>query len=177
MVESGDFGLEKREDRFPSMTEEQKKIAEENMNLVYSFIYSHNIPRDEVDEYFVYYCEAIIVYDSSMAALSTFIYHYLNNKFLRYRKQQIDTACIEEENILDFLNTPNSKLEPTNIDFKEDLRKFLTKIRNRKDKYIFLMYLNGYTYVDIAKEIGNTKQLVQQKLKPILKKARLFFQK
>ena len=162
-------------DRFSMMTEEQKKLAEDNINLVYSFIYKNNIPRDDIDEYFVYYCEAIILYDPNISAISTFIWLYLKNKYLRYRKQQIESVLLDEETTIDYFNKADSFSMEESFSFKEELKEFLDTIREKKKKIIFLLYLNGYNYAEIGKMMNHSRQNIQIIVSSILKKAQKFF--
>lgn len=62
------------------LNDEQRKIVEDNINLVYKFIIKHNLDRDEyLDVMFEAFCIAVIYHNPSKGALSTYAFKVMEN--------------------------------------------------------------------------------------------------
>lgn len=71
------------------MNDEQRKIAEDNIKLVYKYMWDNNLNEDEwLDILLEYYCYAICAWDSNRGTLSTLIRKALDNGKYKYIRSQ-----------------------------------------------------------------------------------------
>jgi len=163
------------------MTEEQKKLIEDNINLVYKFCHSKGLKdEDDIAEMVLFLCEHINSYDPSRGAFSTFCYTWLrsgyskimNYKYSLMRSPKVFTEIHRinsyDDSEIDILDE-NSELQY--IDNNIDLEKFINSL---DDNYRFVveMTLLGYTQKEIADMRGTTRQSINQLLQYIQLKYR-----
>lgn len=134
------------------------------------------------------YYEAIDSYNEKLSSLPTFITLCINRK--------INSFLTQISTIKNRLNLSNISLEyitNDNIDYllkndtnnpyyiiaeKDNLNTTLQLIKNllsKKEKEVFILFINGYSYVEIAnifdvnkKKIDNTIQRIKRKIKKLL---------
>lgn len=108
--------MQKRE-YFP-LNDEQKKLVEENHNLIYWYCHKNNL---SVDEYYdmlaIELCKAVQTYDSTKSKISTYISQYFWHRHVSYdirlrnnvRKANINALSLDEE-LIDGEDFQRSKL-------------------------------------------------------------------
>ena len=94
-----------------NLTSTQRKIAEENHNLIYSFMNRYQLNHEEYyGDMAEAYCIAIASFDKAKGNLSTLVYHALNNRLKNIRRYQSLPRVIPTEQILS-LDELQSKAE------------------------------------------------------------------
>ena len=97
------------------MTDEQRKMVEQNHNLIYDFLYKQNLDTEEYyDIAAIGLCEAAIKYDSKRSKFSTFAYRCMKSEVNHYhayntRKRRIPSDRIFSYDIL--LNSDEDEYE------------------------------------------------------------------
>ena len=72
------------------MTEEQKKLVEDNHNLIYFVLHKHNLPIDEYyDILAISLCKSGIHYDENKSKFSTFaVYNMEQDLKMEFRRNE-----------------------------------------------------------------------------------------
>lgn len=168
-------------------TKQKKKFAEENHNLIYSFLNKHNL---SIDEYYdvaaIGYCKAVQNFDSSRGvSFSTYAFYCMmnscrmeirNSKYLRtipkdklvYYQQNITNGKDQEYNLEEILVEDKLCLEDevtTNLAFKH----FLDTI-DKRDAEILKLLVKGRTQIEIAEDLNMSQSYVSRLIKNIRKK-------
>lgn len=166
------------------LTEEQKKLVEENIRLVYfvvdryfknNFLY---IEKSElVSEGMLALCQCIPYYDSEKGSISTFcckcIKKHLANYLDKYYNKRIITVCIDDYKEI------GSYYDKYDIDLTKELKEFLYKyLPDKTAGMAFDYYVNNMDWEQITKKHGYKDRLsacanVQQNLKRIGKSSYL----
>ena len=164
------------------MTEEQKKLVEENHSLIYFYARKYNMSKQDFDDMYgilaIGLCKAARDYDESRgSAFSTVAMGYMLNECRnayrcdKYKNGKLDVFSynnivpLSDEGgtteYIDFIKGNEDVWDDINLiefnQFNEQLRKIA-----------YLSYL-GYNQQEIAKEMGITQSLVSRKLKKIRK--------
>ena len=171
------------------MTDEQRKIAEDNIKLVYKYLYENQLDENEwLDVLFEYYCYAVCSWDESRGALSTLVRKALDNGRMNYARAQKRKAAPKDIQILSFdkilYNEGGDEFDLQEI-FGEEEKKYnqleLNHVFNgieeklskkphtssSKITYLELFQLlrQGYNCVEIAALKGISVQAVSYKIK------------
>ena len=148
------------------LTEEQRKTVEKNHNLIYQFIYDHQL---SIDEYYdilaISLCKSVEKYDESRnASFTTFTYTVMINDVRMHIRRSKNATRIPKELLLyyqDKINDDNDEefldIMPDDINIEEEVifKILYESIRlNDKEKQIINLLINGYTQVEISKIIG-----------------------
>ena len=165
------------------LTEEQKKLVEENHSLIYWFAKKYHIPiEDYYDVLAQGLCMAAYHYDPSKCSFSTYAYLCMNTEMhVEYRKT-LRKSEIPRGNIFHYENTwelselipEYQKTENKVIDkiSYENLISLLNDILNDKDKEVITHILNGLTMREIAKIEGTSHQAIHNRMKKIRDKVK-----
>ena len=165
------------------LTEEQKKLVEENHSLIYWFAKKYHIPiEDYYDVLAQGLCMAAYHYDPSKCSFSTYAYLCMNTEMhVEYRKT-LRKSEIPQGNIFHYENAwqlsdlipTNEKTENKVIDriSYENLISLLNDILNDKDKEVLSYILNGLTMREIAKIEGTSHQAIHNRMKKIREKVK-----
>ena len=165
------------------LTEEQKKLVEENHSLIYWFAKKYHIPiEDYYDVLAQGLCMAAYHYDPSKCSFSTYAYLCMNTEMhVEYRKT-LRKSEIPQGNIFHYENAwqlsdlipTNEKTENKVIDriSYENLISLLNDILNDKDKEVLSYILNGLTMREIAKIEGTSHQAIHNRMKKIRDKVK-----
>ena len=165
------------------LTEEQKKLVEENHNLIYWFAKKYHVPIEEYYDVLAQgLCMAAYHYDPSKCSFSTYAYLCMNTEMhVEYRKT-LRKSEIPQGNIFHYENAwqlsdlipTNEKTENKVIDriSYENLISLLNDILNDKDKEVLTHILNGLTMREIAKIEGTSHQAIKKKKKKIREKVK-----
>ena len=157
------------------MTEEQKKLVEDNHNLIYFVLHKHNLPIDEYyDILAISLCKSGIHYDENKSKFSTFaVYNMEQDLKMEFRRN--DALKRSKYETISY-NTPVQgvdKLElgdmiSNNSDILDyiiliDFKKF-----TEKEKKLLNLINCGYT----QKEIGNIMKISQPHVSRLINKLR-----
>ena len=165
------------------LTEEQKKLVEENHNLIYWFAKKYHVPIEEYYDVLAQgLCMAAYHYDPSKCSFSTYAYLCMNTEMhVEYRKT-LRKSEIPQGNIFHYENAwqlsdlipTNEKTENKVIDkiSYENLTSLLNDILNDKDKEVLTHILNGLTMREIAKIEGTSHQAIHNRMKKIREKVK-----
>ena len=164
------------------MTEEQKKLAEENHNLIYFYARKyHRSKRDFEDMYGILaigLSKAARDYDESRGrAFSTVAMGYMLNECRnayrcdKYRNGKLSICSYnnivplpDEEGTTEYIDMIEGKQ-----DVWDDVNLIeFTKFNDQLRKIAYLSYL-GYDQKEIGEQVGITQSLVSRKLKKIRK--------
>ena len=165
------------------MTEEQRRLAEENHNLIYGFLNQNKLDDDEFyDLASIGLCKAAMKYNTDRKEkFSTFAYTCMRNEVKRYyrdyenTKKRIPKELVSSYNIelddgkeiLDVFIKDDDFIENSLIhidfcDFKRTLKD--------KERIVVEHIENGFNMMETAKMIGRTHQYVSLTKKEVLKK-------
>lgn len=165
------------------LTEEQKKLVEENHSLIYWFAKKYHVPIEEYYDVLAQgLCMAAYHYDPSKCSFSTYAYLCMNTEMhVEYRKT-LRKSEIPQGNIFHYENAwqlsdlipTNEKTENKVIDkiSYENLTSLLNDILNDKDKEVLSYILNGLTMREIAKIEGTSHQAIHNRMKKIREKVK-----
>lgn len=153
------------------MTNEQRQLAEENHNLIYSFLHKHNYDQDEFyDLAAIGLCKAAKYYKEYMGTFSTLAYKCMFNEVADYFTKQKTAKRVPNELIMHYDakadngqgdDIGNSILECLDCGkrFEDDAitELIIEKYRrdmNDRDRIVFDMLIEGYTTREIGKVAG-----------------------
>ena len=160
------------------MTPEQRKLAEDNVKLIYAFMWKYNFKIEDFDYILLHeLCKAAINYDpESGYEFSTLAYTYFynavcneinkNNKIINKFDSSIDEY-------FERINGKHEKIESTDPSpydhaVAEDLLNRLYKCcKNERGIYIINKLVEGYDGGEIGKQLGISRQRVNMILKEI----------
>ena len=162
------------------MTEEQKKLAEENHSLIYFYARKDNVSKQDFDDMYgilaIGLCKAARDYDESRgSAFSTVAMGYMLNECRnayrcdKYKNGKL-TICSynnifplsDDDGTAEYINVIEGKSDVWDDINLIEFNQFNEQLR----KIAYLSYL-GYNQKEIAKEMGITQSLVSRKLKMI----------
>ena len=154
------------------LNDEQRKLVEQNHNLIYSAMTKCGIRRQDFDDYYGFaaigLCKAAIDYDKTRSkSFSTYAYLCIQNEITVYNKYRFrqkrkgNMNTISYNHMLDDWDEENFE---KNIIFKLNFQDKCYTLNN-KDRMIVDLKSKGYTYQEIAKMFGTSFQAIQQKIK------------
>lgn len=182
------------------MTEKEKKLCEENYNLVrYTLIHRLHIPIQELDEYHgtacIALCEAAMAYVDEVQKKSKFspyavqrIYWRVLND-MKKKKRKNKNSSGEEVQVLSFdrtyeVESSSSQLsmwdfveDPMSKDWEDEVesRLVIDEVLTQKEKALLYMRLSGCRYREIGKRQGYSGQRAHVKVTEIKQKVRTAF--
>lgn len=151
------------------MTDNQRKFAEENHNLIYSFLKKYNLNIEEsYDIAAIGFCNAVISYDGEISKFSTYAYVCMAREIERERKKKFKIRSIPENSIIsgqasvmneiendycifDFLCDKKPGIEEETI-ARIKLENYLLSLNDR-DKRIIIAFMDGYKQKEISELI------------------------
>lgn len=159
------------------LTDDQRKLIEENHNLIYKIIYDSKLDMEEwYDILAIVLCNAAMLYDPNRdIKFSTYACRSMKNeicKQIELSKAQhripADIICSYDRTVYD----DNEKKEyverlTDNRSFEDDIldierfKKGLLKLKPR-DQQVILMLIDGYTYAKIGEKFGISRERVRQ---------------
>ena len=165
------------------LNDEQRKLVEQNHNLIYSAMRKFGVRNEKFDDYYdvaaIGLCKAVMSYDpDKQTALSTLVYSCIKNELYdQFRSEKTESNQFNQQ-ILSYnvlcktAENQNSTMEDIVLvdkNFEENLISMLIfrdRIRTLmdKDKQMIYLRISGYTYDEIAKEFCISKQAVHQKM-------------
>lgn len=153
--------------RGEKMTDNQKKFAEENHNLIYSFLKKYNLNIEEsYDIAAIGFCNAVISYDGEISKFSTYAYVCMAREIERERKKKFKIRSIPENSIIYGEDKITSDSESCIFDLLDDRKpgiedEIMAKIKledylkglNDRDKRIISAFMDGYKQREISELI------------------------
>ena len=170
------------------LTEEQKKLVEENHNLIYWFAKKYHVP---IEDYYGILaqglCMAAYHYDPSKCAFSTYASLCMNTAMRREHKRNTQKSKIPEENIFHYENAwsltdlistsekpENKVIDKLNYEY---LISELNRTLKDKDKEVLHYLIEGLNMRDIGKILGVSHQCVHNRAKRIREKVKKIYNK
>lgn len=165
------------------LNDEQRKLVEQNHNLIYSAMRKFGVRNEKFDDYYdvaaIGLCKAAIYYDESKnTTLSTLVYSCVQNELYKQFRSEKSASNQFNKHVLSYNILCN-----TDTNFKSTMEDVLLVDKNfeknlitmllfkdrmdtlkNKDKQMIDLRMSGYTYDEIAKRFGVTRQAVQQKM-------------
>lgn len=160
------------------LTEEQKKMVENNHNLIYGYCMKKKLNIDDwYGDLAISLCEAVQNYDSNKSKFSTYAYKYFDNKVLyinrenRFEKRKINLLKteIDTENISEEYNDKVSKKVLKDKYYTLDSEYNCNLIMEKFDNDIGRLAVNGLTQIEIAKKLNISFSKVQKTLNNLRK--------
>lgn len=158
------------------MTEEQKKLVEDNHNLIYFMIHKYNLDIEEYYDIFALsLCKAAINYDVCKGyAFSTYAASAMKGDYLhnirKSKAQRRAGICVSMDEVVYDNNSDGSSITledmlTNGLDaLDESITVDFTRLSDRLRRILWLSY-SGYTQREIADIIGITQAQVSRDLK------------
>lgn len=150
------------------LSDEQKKVVEENHNLIYSFLHKNHL---DINEWYgdaaIGCCMGVATFNEGKGSLSTYLFKCMSNQIInkKRRSKSINTflSLDEDLRIGVSLNETLSNNEDWESDVDElvDFNKMLNELSENKKK-ILLLKLQGYNQTEISKMLKISRQRVSQ---------------
>lgn len=158
-----------------NITEAQKKLIEDNHNLIYSFLRKHQLPKDEYyDLAAIGLCRAGLTYNKSKAHFSTYAYKCMSTyvfcevrklhkakripqHMLLYYQDEIDRDENNKQSYDIYLQSDDNVEEE--VLFKTLLSELVDKLSPR-DRIIIYLLGQGYSHGCIAKKLKCSRSLI-----------------
>ena len=169
-------------ERRKKMTEEQKKLAEDNHNLIYFYARKYHMSKQDFEDMYgilaIGLCKAARDYDESRGrAFSTVAMGYMLNECRnayrcdKYRNGKLSICSYnnivplsDEDDTTEYIDIMEGKQ-----DVWDDVNLIeFTQFNEQLRKIAYLSYL-GYDQKEIGEQVGITQSLVSRKLKKIRK--------
>lgn len=168
------------------LNDEQRKLVEQNHNLIYSAMRDFGIKKNEFDDYYgiaaIGLCKAVIYFNADKGSISTIAYSCITNELKKELKKEnrlmrkINKETISynvsfTENHNDFAN--NCLLVDENFEKNFILLFHIRDAWNtikKRHKDIFKLYLQGYQYLEIGNMYGISRQRVSTIIVGVKKK-------
>lgn len=165
------------------LTEEQRKLIEENHNLIYDYMVKHKLDfSDYYDLLAIALCKAAIHYNFESSAFSTFAFacfrnaclveHTSKNRQLKrsngeimslnyeYSFSEDGSSCCLQDCLVDDFDMEESICNK--IDF-ENMSNVINKILTEQERYIvYSLFISKKTLQTIGDEFGITRERVRQ---------------
>lgn len=168
------------------LNDEQRKMVEQNHNLIYSAMRNYGIFDENFDEYYgaaaIGLCKAVLNYNSrTNNTLSTFAYACINNELYSQIRASNTESNKLNNNALSYnatYITPSGD-ETSGEEFmlvQKNFEKNLVfkllfqdtiRILDNKEREIVLLRVDGHTYQEIAQHYGISRQAISNKMKKI----------
>lgn len=167
------------------LNDEQRKLVEQNHNLIYSAMRKFGIKEKDFDDYYgiaaIGLCKAAVDYDVTRTkSFSTYVYLCIQNEITLYNKWQFrqrrDIRKVVSYNQLlndwDESDKEYSFLLNDDKNFEENsifrlIFKDKSYIINNKDRMIIALKAQGYTIKEIGQAINISAPAVHKRLKKL----------
>lgn len=149
------------------LNEDQRKLVEENHDLIFGFAHLYKIDLDEhYDTLAIGLCKSAMVYSPEKGLFSTLAYTVMKHEYLyeirkNTRRKRTGVTCEYNETTMGDTNTEHT------FDFEVPFMKLLTP----KEQYIVELKANGYKNKEIADVLGYKQEIsISRKLNAIRRK-------
>lgn len=166
------------------MTDEQRKLVEENHNLIYGFLNKEELEDDDYyDIVAIGLCKAAMNYNEKKGKFSTFAYKCMNAEVKIYYKYLNKKTLIPNNLVYSYDVSATDDVKETvinsllkevknNIDYSIEnvaFEEFLTTLKC-EEKLIVECLKEGLTQQEVAKELNKSQQAISLKVKEIRKR-------
>lgn len=170
-----------------TLNDTQKKLVQDNHNLIYSFLKLHSLRLDAVEDWYsaaaIGLCNAAISFDKSKnVPFSVFAYVCMENVIRQIMKdgsrsinatESLDNSVAEGCSIADMVQDSE---DPFFQIYLNDAVSNALKSTNERDKQILsLIIQNGYKQKEIAEMYGIAKNTVSTVYNKFINKVRAYF--
>lgn len=169
------------------LNDAQRKLVEDNHNLIYSFLNSRHLSLDSVEDWYgtaaIGLCNAAMTFDESRGTkFPTYAYKCMQNAVsgvMRANANRIipafslDDTAIENGCIGEII--ADDKDPFFDIYVKESIEIATQGMSDRDTQMIDMIVRQGYDQTSVARAFGLTKQRVSNIVKPALEKVRDYF--
>ena len=152
------------------MTDKQKKMVEDNHNLIYTFLNKYHLTIDEwYDLAAIGLCKAATTFNEELSVFSTYAFRCMFTAVFQEKRKETLERRIPQNMIFYYqaeINTGNDSdaisfidIMPTRDDVEGEavskmiFEKFVHSLKPR-DKVILQMFCGGYTQKEIGKMVG-----------------------
>lgn len=160
------------------LSDEQRKLVEDNLNLVYFYIHRYKLPVDDSDIGYIALCKAAKTYDESKGAkFSTYAMfciqnaYRLNHRKSKYKENELTMPVITlpDGNETDLASyTPDIIYDTiacyNRLEFTNNLKEYINSL-NELDKDIFMSVLAKEKQDSLAKRVKLSQSYVSRKVK------------
>lgn len=151
------------------LTDEQRKIVEENHNLIYSYC---KYKKLNIDEYYgdlaIALCKVVINYNNQKSKISTYIYKAFDNTVLnkfkyenKNKKHNLQILSKDRAKVITKIKSYEKATDRINYNITND-------ILNKSD--VGKLLLKGYNQNEIMKKLNKSKFLVSKEIERLKKK-------
>lgn len=166
-----------------NITEEQRKLVEDNHNLIYSFLQKYHLT---IDEHYglaaIGLCKAGITYNSDKSSFSTYAYKCMFTTVMCELRKKGQAKTIPENHIVYYqAEIENNKGDtasfmnfiPSNENVEDEVLSEVlfdeySKRLNKRDKVIFSLFRDGYKQKEIGKMVGCSQAQVSRVKKKLV---------
>lgn len=174
------------------LNDEQKKLVEDNINLIYNTIKLMNNKTNNIDLIDIGYialCKSALTYDDSKSKFSTYATNCIRNDYKKYyetnstykRKSNFRTISLNQikedgqDEMIDFISYEKDDIDE--LITKQYLDNLINKLlycfrRGEKATKIIHLLQKEYTIPQIAEELNMTRTAVTTQICVIRKKAK-----
>ena len=168
------------------MTQEQRKLVEENHKLIYYTLNKYKLnPEEYYDILAIGLCKAAIKFDPERSKFSTFAIKVMYNEFLQHDRNENANKRKENKNTLSLnyiMRDPQNQYRKCEfVDLLTDWREpfmdvihmNLNDILTKQELLVCKLSYDDYNQTQIAEKLGVTQSYVSR----LLKKARIKLEK
>lgn len=167
-----------------TLNNKQRKLVEENHNLIYSFLNSRHLSLDAIEDWYgtaaVGLCKAALIYDESRGAkFTTLAYICMDNEvrmILRTNRKNVSvTASLNDEITATEGSCSLGEIIPDDHNFycsvylNDAIDIAARKLSERDKKFIDLIIIHGMTNIEIAKQFGVSQTTVSRVYRKFVK--------
>lgn len=173
-----------------TLNDKQRKLVEENHNLIYSYLHSHKLSLDAIEDWYgtaaIGLCKAALVYDESRGAkFSTLAYLCMDNEvkqIMRKSKRSVKAGISLDAELnggdgvcylTDFIADP---YDFTSTIFINDAIRLATEGLSDRDRTIIRLIVDhGMSQKKVGERIGVSQAQVSRVYKTYMGKIRAYF--
>lgn len=172
-----------------TLNEQQRKLVEDNHNLIYSFLNSHHLSLDAVEDWYgtaaIGLCKAALIYDESRGSkFSTLAYLCMDNEvkmIMRNNRKCVSTVASLDDEVRSSDGCCLADVVPDNRDFyfsiylNDAIAIATRKLSERDKQFIDLIVNHGKTNTEIARQFGVSQPTVSRVYCGFIKSIREYF--
>lgn len=170
-----------------TLNDAQRKLVEDNHNLIYSFLNSRHLSLDSVEDWYgtaaIGLCNAAMTFDESRGTkFQTYAYKCMknavngvmrNNAKLIVPVFSLDDTAIENGSLEGIIT--DNKDPFFDIYVKESIEIATRGMSDRDKQMVDMIIRQGYDQSSVARVFGLSRQRVSEIMKPVLETIREYF--
>lgn len=170
-----------------ALNDTQRKLVEDNHNLIYSFLKLHSLSLDAVEDWYsaaaIGLCNAAISFDESKnVPFSVLAYVCMENvvrQIIRNEQKNINASESLDDSVAEgccFMDMVQDNEDPFfKIYLNEAVSNALKDTSERDKKIIFMIIYNGCKQKEIGEMYGITRSAVSMVYRKFISKVRAYF--